>query len=65
VRREHDLGRVADLYVAVLEEVAGGPALRDALLSDLARAAHDVGIGVSDPQLTEIGERAREVGLGY
>jgi glycosyltransferase involved in cell wall biosynthesis len=64
-RREHDLDRVADVYVSFLEEIAGGPALRDAVLGDLARAAHEVGIGVSDPELAEIGERAREVGLGY
>jgi hypothetical protein len=63
--REHDLDRVADLYVAALEEVAGGAAVRDAVLGDVARAAHDVGIGVSDPELAELGGRAREVGLGY
>ena len=32
VRREHGLDRVADLYVATIEEAAGGPAVRDALL---------------------------------
>jgi glycosyltransferase involved in cell wall biosynthesis len=64
--REHDLDRVADLYVAALEEVVGGPAVREAVLGDLARAAHEVGIGVSaDRELAEIGGRAREVGLGY
>ncbi len=35
-RDEHDLDRVADLYLAALEEVAGGPAVRDAVLTDVA-----------------------------
>jgi glycosyltransferase involved in cell wall biosynthesis len=64
VRREHDLDRVADLYVEAIEEVAGWPAVRDAALSDLAKAAHEVGIGVYDPELTEIAAASREVGLG-
>jgi hypothetical protein len=63
-RREHDLDRVAELYQAALEEVAGGPAVRDAVLGDIARAAREVGIGVSDSDLAVIGERAHEVGIG-
>ena len=43
-RREHDLDRVADLYVAALEELAGGPAVRDPVLRGLAKAADEVGI---------------------
>ena len=35
VRQEHDLDRVADLYVAALEEVAGGTAVRDAVLDEV------------------------------
>jgi glycosyltransferase involved in cell wall biosynthesis len=65
VHREHDLDRVADLYVAALEEVAGGPAVRDAVLGEVASAAHEVGIDVSDTEVAEIGGRAGEVGLGY
>ena len=64
-RREHDLDRVADLYVEANEEVAGRPAVRDAVLDDVAHAAHEVGIGVYDPELTEVAGRAREVGLGH
>jgi glycosyltransferase involved in cell wall biosynthesis len=64
IRREHDVGRVVDLYVAALEEMAGGPAVRDAVLADVARAAGDVGIGRKDAQLAEIAARLREVGLG-
>jgi glycosyltransferase involved in cell wall biosynthesis len=65
VHLEHDLDRVADLYVAALEEVAGGPAVRDAVLGEVAIAAHEVGIDVSDTEVAEIGGRAGEVGLGY
>ncbi len=64
-RREHDLDRVADLYVAALEEVAGGPAVRDAVLGDVARAAHEVGMSAYDRELAEVAEASREVGLGY
>ena len=64
VRREHDLDEVADRYRAALEEAAGGPAVRDAVLGEVGQAAHDVGIGPHDPQLGEVGRRAREVGIG-
>jgi glycosyltransferase involved in cell wall biosynthesis len=63
-RREHSLDRVADGYVAALEEVAGGEAVRDAILGDVARAAHDVGMSSGDPDLSEVGARSREVGIG-
>jgi glycosyltransferase involved in cell wall biosynthesis len=48
VDREHDLGRVADLYVTALETAAGADAVDDAVLLRLAEAAADVGI--HDPQ---------------
>ena len=64
-RREHDLDRVADLYLAALEEVAGGPAVRDAVLGEVARAAHEVGMDAYDPDLAEVAGRMREVGLGH
>jgi glycosyltransferase involved in cell wall biosynthesis len=64
VRHEHDLERVADLYAAALEEMAGAAAVRDAVLHDVARAAHDVGIGKNDPELAEVAERFREVDVG-
>jgi glycosyltransferase involved in cell wall biosynthesis len=63
-RRTHDLEHVAALYVAALEEIAGGQALRDAVLRDVAQAAQGVGIGMNDPELTEIAARYREVGTG-
>jgi glycosyltransferase involved in cell wall biosynthesis len=59
VRREHDLGRVADAYVAALEEAAGGDAVTDAFLWRLAEAAADVGI----EDVSELARRAREAGL--
>jgi glycosyltransferase involved in cell wall biosynthesis len=62
-RREHKLEHVADLYVAALEEVAGGPAVRDAVLRDVARAAHDVGMSAYDRELADISRAAREVGV--
>ena len=64
VRAAHDLDRVADLYVAAIEETAGGTAVRDAVLYDVAKAAHEVGIRMNDPELSEIAAKAREVGLG-
>jgi glycosyltransferase involved in cell wall biosynthesis len=63
-RRQHGLDRVADSYVAALEEVAGGEAVRNAVLGEVARAAHEVGISSDDPDLAEIGARSREVGIG-
>jgi hypothetical protein len=64
-RREHDLDRVADLYLAALEEVAGGPKVRDAVLTEVAEAANEVGISSDDQELSEVAARAREVGLGH
>ena len=39
VQREHDLGRVADAYVAALETAAGGDVVDDAVLRRVAEAA--------------------------
>jgi glycosyltransferase involved in cell wall biosynthesis len=64
-RREHDLARVGDLYLAALEEVAGGPVVRDAVLGEVARAARDVGMTAYDRELTEVARASSEVGLGY
>lgn len=64
VRSTHDLERVADLYVAAVEEMGGGRAIQDAVLQDVAEAAQEVGIGMNDPELTEVAARYREVGIG-
>src|SRR5206468_2647061 len=58
--REHRLDRVADLYAAALEEAAGGGAVREAVLREVAGAAAGVGL----TETAELGERLREVGLG-
>jgi glycosyltransferase involved in cell wall biosynthesis len=59
VRREHDLGRVADAYTRALEEAAGGDAVNDAILWRIAEAA--AGVGLED--VSELAHRAREAGL--
>jgi glycosyltransferase involved in cell wall biosynthesis len=58
--REHELGHVADLYAAALEEAAGGARVRDGLLESVAQAAGEVGIDDS----ARLAAAAREVGLG-
>ena len=64
VRREHDAGRAAELYVAALEQAVGGAAVADAVLEDVARAAADVGIGAGSPEAAELARRLDEVELG-
>jgi glycosyltransferase involved in cell wall biosynthesis len=61
---QHDVGRVADLYVAALEEAAGGEAVRDAVTGEVAAAAAEVGIGPDDPEAKELAARLREAELG-
>jgi glycosyltransferase involved in cell wall biosynthesis len=63
-KTEHDLGRVADLYVKAIEEFAGASNVRDAVAREVATAAHEVGIDMNDPEISEVAARAREVGLG-
>jgi len=64
VRREHDLGRAADLYAAALEQAAGGEAVASAVLGDVAAAAADVGIEAGSPEASELARRLAEVELG-
>jgi glycosyltransferase involved in cell wall biosynthesis len=64
VQREHDLDRVAEAYAAALEEAVGGPAVRDAVLGEIATSAADVGIEAGSPEAGELAERLREVRLG-
>jgi glycosyltransferase involved in cell wall biosynthesis len=59
VRREHDLGAVADAYASALEEAAGGDAVSNAVLMRVAEAAAE--IGFEDP--AELARLARESGL--
>jgi glycosyltransferase involved in cell wall biosynthesis len=64
-RQEHDLDRTADLYVAALEEAAGGLTVRDELAGELARSAWEVGLGARNPQIGDIAAKARELGVGF
>jgi glycosyltransferase involved in cell wall biosynthesis len=61
---EHALERVADLYVAALEEAAGGERVKEAVTRDVAEAAAEVGIGPDDPEAKELAARLREAELG-
>jgi glycosyltransferase involved in cell wall biosynthesis len=61
---EHALDRVAELYVAALEEAAGGASVREAVTREVADAAADVGIGPDDPEAKELAARLREAELG-
>jgi glycosyltransferase involved in cell wall biosynthesis len=63
-RREHDVGRVADLYAAALEEAAGGEAVGDEVLREVSAAAADVGISADTEEAREIARRLAEFGLG-
>jgi glycosyltransferase involved in cell wall biosynthesis len=63
-RREHDVERVAELYVAALEAAAGGPAVDDAVLREVSEAAADVGISAETAEAREIARRLAEVELG-
>jgi glycosyltransferase involved in cell wall biosynthesis len=53
---EHDVARVADAYVAALEEALGGRAVQDAVLREVSEAAAAVGI---DPASEEAATLAR------
>jgi glycosyltransferase involved in cell wall biosynthesis len=57
VRAEHDLDRVAEQYVAALEQAAGSPAVEAKILLDVAAAAADTGVDpdVLAPELTSLG----------
>ena len=64
IAREHGLDRVADLYAAALEEAAGGVAVREAVLGDVAAAAADVGIEAGSEEAAVIAARLREARVG-
>jgi glycosyltransferase involved in cell wall biosynthesis len=57
---EHDVARVADLYVEALERAAGGAAVRDAVYREVAGAAAEVGVD----ETAELSAALREAGLG-
>jgi hypothetical protein len=61
--REHAVDHVADLYAAALEQAAGGEAVREAVLTDVATAAAEVGIGADAAETAAIAQRLAEVEL--
>ena len=60
----HSVERVADLYAAALEESAGGSAVSDAVLGEIAAAAAEVGVEPDAAEAGEIARRLAEVVLG-
>jgi glycosyltransferase involved in cell wall biosynthesis len=62
---EHGLGRVAEAYVAAIEEAAGGDAVRNAFLREIARAAQETGLAADGQALSDVAARVREVGPGH
>ena len=62
--REHDLDRVADLYVSAFEQAAGGGAVDDAVLREVTEAAAGVGIGPDSADARALAARLGEVELG-
>jgi hypothetical protein len=63
VHREHDLDRVAERYVAALEESAGGTIVADAVVTEVAQAAAEIGIEPDTAFSAELAERLDEIGL--
>ena len=60
VRTDHDLERVAELYLGPLEWAVGGEAVSVAVLREIAQAAADVEIGADSPELAVIARELRE-----
>jgi glycosyltransferase involved in cell wall biosynthesis len=60
---EHAVARAAERYVAALELAAGGPGVQEAVLTEVARAAAEVGIDPGAPDAAAIARRLTEVEL--
>ena len=60
---ELDLGGVAERYAAALEEAAGGPAVADAVVAEVAQAAAEIGIEPGTPLAAELAGHLDELGL--
>jgi glycosyltransferase involved in cell wall biosynthesis len=58
---EHRLDRVAERYAAALEKLAGGEAVTEHVLHEVASAAAEVGLGADDA--AALAARLRELGL--
>jgi len=63
-QREHDLERVAELYVSAFERAAGGAAVSDGVLREVSEAAATVGITPGSVEARELAARLAEVDLG-
>ena len=63
-RREHDVERVAERYVAAFEQAAGGAVVADTVLAELSEAAAAVGIAPGSEEAAELARRVAEVRLG-
>ena len=63
-RREHDLDRVADLYVSAFEQSAGGTARLRRGAAGRERAGAEVGIEPGSDEERMIATRLGEVDLG-
>ena len=63
-QRDHDVGRVAELYAAACEEAAGGGPVDDAVVHEVSSAAAVVGIEPGSGEAAELARRLAEVELG-
>ena len=63
VTREHDLEHTAELYVAALEEAAGGTAVANAVVGEIAHAAAEIGIEQGSAFAQELTLRLDELEL--
>ena len=62
VEREHRVDRVAEAYAAALETLAGGAAVEEGVLREVAAAAAESGLEGDDAAV--LAARLREIGLG-
>jgi glycosyltransferase involved in cell wall biosynthesis len=62
IEREHRVDLAAEAYAAALEALAGGAAVQERVLHEVASAAADVGMDGEDAAV--LAARLREVGLG-
>jgi glycosyltransferase involved in cell wall biosynthesis len=59
--REHGVERVAELYASALEQAAGGRAVSEAVLAEVAEAAAVAGIDAASEEAGELARRLAEV----
>lgn len=60
----YDVARVAEGQIAAFEKIAGGDAVSDAMLTEVSRAAAEVGIEPRSEDAAELARRLSEVDLG-